>query len=184
MTGMRTVACLAFALIVGGVPAAAQQQPQEQTGRTMGQRGMMGPGMTRGSGTGQDWMMGPGMMHGPGMMQGYGMPGGMMGGPRQHIEGRLAFLKAELEITPQQETLWSAYAEAVRTSAESMQGMHDQMMSSGSNPVAMPERMQWHEKMLSARLEALKKLRAAALPLYDTLSAEQKQAADNLMWMM
>ena len=35
MTGMRTVACLAFALIVGGVPAAAQQQPQEQTGRTM-----------------------------------------------------------------------------------------------------------------------------------------------------
>lgn len=166
MTSLRTVAFLIFVLIVPGVPAAAQQQPQ--TGRMMG----------------QGWMMGSGMMHGPGMTHDSGMPGPMMGGPGQHIEGRLAFLKAELKITPQQEKLWSTYAEAVRASAEAMQGMHDQMMSSGSNPVAMPERMQWHEKMLSARLEALKKLRAVALPLYETLSAEQKQTADNLMWMM
>lgn len=62
--------------------------------------------------------------------------------------------------------------------------MHDQMMLSGNNPIAMPERMQWHEQMMSSRLEALKKLRSAAVPLYNSLSAEQKQIADNLLWTM
>jgi hypothetical protein len=187
MTSMKTVASLAFALIAPGLPAAAQQNPQEHTGRMMGQGGMMGPGMMHGPGMGQGGMMGSGMMHCPGMMQGSGMPGPMMGGPQQHIEGRLAFLKTELKITSQQEQVWSAYAEAARVSAKSMQGMHDQMiqmMSSSTNPIAMPERMQWHEQMMSSRLEALKKLRSAAVPLYNALSAEQKQIADNLLWMM
>lgn len=91
----RTIAFLASVLVALGLSAAAQQQPQDQTGR------MMGPGMVHGPGMGQGWMMGPSMMYGPGMMQGSGVLGPMMSGPRQHIEGRLAFLKTELKITPQ-----------------------------------------------------------------------------------
>jgi hypothetical protein len=113
------------------------------------------------------------------MMQGM-RSGMMMGGPGQHIEGRIAFLKTELGITPEQEEVWSAYADALRQAATSMQGMHDQMMSGGM-PSTMPERMQWHDQMMSSRLEALKALRAAAVPLYNALSPEQKQTADALM---
>jgi hypothetical protein len=41
--------------------------------------------------------------------------------------------------------------------------------------------MQWDEQMMSSRLEAMKTLRAAAVPLYSALGPEQKQTADALM---
>src|SRR5215813_7512334 len=37
-----------------------------------------------------------------------------MGGPLAHIKGRLAFMKAELEIADTQERLWEVFAEALR----------------------------------------------------------------------
>lgn len=168
MTHTGKVVLLATVLAGLALPASAQQQ-QGQTGRMMDQGSMMGPGMMHGPGMGHAGMMGMGTM---------------MGGPRQHIEGRLAFLKAELKITPQQEQVWSVYADSARASASSMQGMHDQMTSSGNKSSTLPERMQWHEQMMSSRLEGLKNLRLTAVPLYNALSPEQKQIADNLMWMM
>lgn len=169
---------LALAAVVAALalPAAAQQTEQGSATRMPGQgmmgQGMMGPGMQGGM------MMCPGMMDMP-MMQGM-RSGMMMGGPGQHIEGRIAFLKTELGITPEQEEVWSAYADALREAATSMQGMHDQMMSGGM-PATLPERLEWHDQMMSSRLEALKALRAAAVPLYNALSPEQKQTADALM---
>jgi hypothetical protein len=75
------------------------------------------------------YMMGPGMMGSNGMMGG-GMHMGMMGWGGQatqmctmmtgHVEGRLAYLKAELKITPAQETLWTPFADAVRANAQTM----------------------------------------------------------------
>ncbi len=77
----------------------------------------------------------------------------MMGEPGQHIDGRIAFLKAELKITPEQEKLWNAYAEAMRQESASMQAMHEQRMAGGM-PATLPERMQWHQHMMTSRLEA------------------------------
>jgi len=37
-----------------------------------------------------------------------------------HIEGRLAFLKTELKITPEQEALWNDYTAAVKGNAETI----------------------------------------------------------------
>jgi hypothetical protein len=72
--------------------------------------GMMGGGAMMG---GADMGRMMAMMHG-------GMMGrGMMGMPLRHVEGRLAFLKAELKITPAQEPLWSNVADSVRSSATS-----------------------------------------------------------------
>jgi hypothetical protein len=172
-----------------GVATEAQAQ-QGQQGQMMGHGSMMtgmvpcGPGMMMHDGSGT--MMQMPMMHGMGPMMGAGTMmamGPMMGGPGQHIEGRLAFLKTELAITPAQEQVWNAYAEALRASASSMQGMHDQMMS-GAMPATVPERMQWHSQMMSSRLGALNTLRAAAVPLYNALSPEQKQRANELMGSM
>src|SRR6476659_5033803 len=67
-----------------------------------------------------------------------GMPGGsagnipmmgmmqmMMGqnGMAGHVEGRIAFLKAELKITDAQQPLWNSVAEAIRSNTKDMAGM-------------------------------------------------------------
>jgi hypothetical protein len=69
------------------------------------------------------------MPHGAMMMS----PGGgmaMMGGPggmgmmwmADHIDGRIAFLKAELKITEAQMSPWNAFADALRANAEMCTG--------------------------------------------------------------
>lgn len=176
MTSLGRTVAFAAVLAALATPAPAQQTGQGSTTR-MPNQGMMGPGMREGMMMGPN-MMGPYMMDMP-MMQGM-RPGTMMGGPGQHIEGRIAFLKAELKITPEQEKVWKAYADALREAAKSMQGMHDQMMSGGM-PATLPERLERQEEMMTARLDALEKTKAAAVPLYNALSPEQKQAADALM---
>jgi hypothetical protein len=47
---------------------------------------------------------------------------GMMGmmGMADHVEGRIAYLKAELKITEAQMPQWNAFADALRSNAASM----------------------------------------------------------------
>jgi hypothetical protein len=116
----------------------------------------------------------PGMMGRDGMMMG---GGGMM---VEHVEGRIAFLKTELKITEAQTAQWERFADALRSTAGSMNGMHQQMMQAGM-PATLPARLDLQEKMLLAHLEALKGMRAALDPLYASLSDEQKKIADELM---
>lgn len=188
-------ALAAVALIGLVLPSAAQQGPMHDR---MGGTDMMGrslPGAMSGRGhmeeRGEDrgdnasgWTMGPGMMGpgmmGPGMMHGGTMMRGV--GPGRYIDGRIAFLEAELHITAAQRDRWKAFAEAMRDSAGSMQAMHDRMMG-GASPETLPERLKWREEAMAARLESLKKMREAAGPLYEALSAGQKKAADTLLGM-
>lgn len=60
-------------------------------------------------------MMGPGMMMGPGTMPMIGMMD-----PARHVEGRLAFLRAELKITEAQTPQWNAFTDALRANAKRM----------------------------------------------------------------
>lgn len=152
-------------------------------GMMMGQGGMMD--MRRmmemmGGGTGGMPMMGMMGARG-GMSMGMGgNPGGMPGMMFEHVEGRLAFLRTELGITEAQMPEWSAYAEAARQAAGTMRATHEKMSKSGM-PATWPERLDRHEALLSARLEALRQTRQAASDLYASLSQEQKETADSLM---
>jgi hypothetical protein len=111
----------------------------------------------------------------PMMMSQSGMP--MMA---KHIEGRLAFLKTELKITDAQLPLWNAFAQAMRDDASTMQAIPHPMM--GMNKAAtLPDKLAARETMLTARLEAVRKLKTAADPLYAALTAEQKKMADEIM---
>jgi hypothetical protein len=156
--GKRT-AVAAWALVfLGAGPAPAQQG-----------MGMMGPHAMMG--------MGPGMAGGSPLARSV-MPGpGMMG---QHLEGQIAFLRAELKVTPEQEKLFGALEQALRANAKAMTETHAQMMQSGL-PGVWPERLAWQEQMLAFHLEALRRLKAAAEPLYAALSEAQRQVADGLM---
>ena len=105
----------------------------------------------------------------------------MMGqnGMAGHVEGRIAFLKAELKITDAQQPLWNGVADAIRSNAKDMTGMPHGMAMGGS--AALPENLASQEKMLVAHLDAMRRLRTAFDPLYAALSADQKKTADGLM---
>jgi hypothetical protein len=165
------------ALIAGAVPLAAAQQGQPE-GQAQ-QRMMMGGNQMPMIGMmGQGGMMMP--MMGMMMSQGGMMP---MMGMTDHIEGRLAFLKTELKITDAQLPQWNTFADAARASATQMNTMMQQgsAMMQGGTPPGLPQRLELQEKHLAAHLETLRKMKAAMLPLYASLSDEQKRSADALI---
>ena len=169
-----------FSLVVAAAliaaPAFAQQPEHEQhhPGETPPAAGMQGPGMQGGAMSGAGGMPMMGMMR---MMMGQdGM--GMMAG---YVEGRLAFLKTELKITDAQLPLWNAVADAIRANAKSMGEMMSGGMMGSSQTATLPEKLALHEKMMTAHLEGLRRLKTAVDPLYAALSPEQKKTADELV---
>jgi LTXXQ motif family protein len=123
---------------------------------------------------------------------GSGMP--MMGGPGRmgimatadHVEGRIAFLKAELNITDAQMTQWNAFADALRENARRMRGMPAMMMQGGmmsqdGTSVSAPDRLDHMEKMLTTMLETIKATKTALAPLYAVFTEEQKKVADQII---
>ena len=130
-----------------------------------------------------------------------GSPGGMMGGdmsrmmgqmmqsrmaafamqPFRRIEGQLAFFRAELRITDAQAPQWNAFADVVRAQAERLRTATQAAMAGGPGPLPAPQQMERRITLLTAHLEAMRAVSAAAGPLYAALSEEQKRMADELM---
>ena len=129
--------------------------------------GMMGPG---------NWMP---MMGGPvhmGMMRMMGMA--------DHVEGRIAFLKAELKITEAQMPQWNAFADVLRENARRMSVLPTTMsgiFGQDNASVSAPDRLNRMEQMISIMLEAVKGTKAALAPLYAVFTEEQKKVADQLI---
>jgi hypothetical protein len=157
------------------VPALAQQH-EHQRGMQPG-AGMGGSAMPEGEAGGMPMM---GMMR---MMMGEEGMGGMrmMAAMTRHVEGRLAFLKTELKITDAQLPLWNKFADAVRDDAKTMGGMMQGGMMGAAQRASLPDRLAMREKMMTERLEVLRRFKAAVDPLYAALSDEQKKTADELL---
>jgi LTXXQ motif family protein len=111
--------------------------------------------------------------------------GGGMGMPFEHIEGRIAYLKAELGITEAQAAPWSAFADAMRADAAAMRAVHEGMAKGGMTkdamPEALPNRLAAQRKMMTERAAMLGRMEAAATPLYAVLSADQRRVMDQAM---
>lgn len=175
MPQRKTLASLATILALVMVPALAEEQHNPavaRPGAAASAPSMHGGMMPRTDGS----MPMMGMMR---MMMGQDGMGGMRM-MAEHVEGRLAFLKVELKITDAQLPLWDAFAKAMRDSATEMQGMQSGMIGM-NQATALPDKLAAREKMLTARLDAARKLKAVAQPLYAALSAEQKKTADEIM---
>lgn len=159
---------------------AAPTQVQAPESAEMGeQAGMAGRDMMAMM-SGGDMMPQGGMAGSRGMMM--PMNGMMRMSPGvQHLEGRLAFLKAELKITDAQIPQWNAFADEVRANARAMAQMHQKMMSRQAPPKSLPDRLAFEQKAMSAHLDALNKTTAALDELYAALSPEQKKIADQIM---
>jgi hypothetical protein len=169
------VVALAIAAAIVGRAAAQDQSTQQgvSPGSTWGPRGMMGSGF-----------MGPGMMGamGPWMMGATGSAEAMCGAMAGHIEGRLAYIKAELKVTDTQEPLWNAYAVAARDNANTMVARCATMMGKRGSQVSLPDRLDQNEQLMTAQLEAMRAMNKALKPLYAALSDGQRKTADQLFW--
>jgi LTXXQ motif family protein len=173
-------AALVIAAAMIGIARAQNQLAQQSApnpdgmmGYGFGSPGMMGPGM-----------MSPGMagMMGPNMMAGTSGPA-MCTAMAGHIDGRLAYLKAELKITEAQEQTWNTYAAAARDNTKTMLARCSTMMSrhSGST-VSLPDRLDQNEQLMAAHLDAMRAMNKALKPLYAVLGDDQKKTADQLFW--
>jgi hypothetical protein len=173
-------------------PAATQPAQPGQPGPGMGMMGggmMGGQGMMGGMPMMQGGMMGmmgggQGMMGGGqgmmGMMHGGGQ-GAMAMGPGRHVEGRLAFLRAEIGITAAQTPAWNAFADAVRKANKDMTAAMPMMQQPQDGKTDWPTALERREKAMTAHLEGVRAVRAAVGPLYAALSDAQKKTADELM---
>jgi Spy/CpxP family protein refolding chaperone len=123
-------------------------------------------------------MMGDMMGGGKGMKKGMGH--GMMMHSVPMMEGRLAYIKADLEITEAQMPAWDAYADAVRVRHTTMESMHADMMKAKESGSAL-ERMDARLKAMESMVDSLKALKPSTEALYAVLTDEQKKKADQLL---
>ncbi len=103
--------------------------------------------------------------------------------PYEHIDGQLAYIKAELKITPAQEAQWNVFANVFRDDKEKQahnchraQEQNRQMMAA-----SLPDSMNLKAQRLTEQLDSLRKLEAAVQLFYDSLSRDQKKVADEIM---
>ena len=154
----RISAAAAAMAICLATAAEAQGGPWGEGG--WGMWGTGGPGW----GMGMMWRRGP-WGRGPDYML-------------ERIEGRLAFLKAELKITEAQTAAWTQVADAIRTAAK----RHNERMKSvfSGEAKTLPDRIELQEQFMSVRVEEIKLIKAALKNLYGVLSDEQKKEADEM----
>ena len=98
-----------------------------------------------------------------------------------HIEGRIAFLKAELKITPAQEPQWDKVAEAMRQNETERHQGFEQARSNRSAPPNALQHLEFMAKFGALRAQEADRFLAAFRPLYESLSDTQKKTADDLL---
>lgn len=146
------------------------------------------------------WRRG-GMHHGMGQCRHHGGKHGRMHGkrhggrmwwgePLKHIDGRLAFIKAELKLTDAQNAAWDEFAGMLRTSVESRAAMHKQRMEDRNEmddddaKMSLPERLAKRQERAEMRMERIKTMREGFDKFYGVLDDKQKETADELVPMM
>jgi hypothetical protein len=97
-------------------------------------------------------------------------------------EARIAYVKAELKITPAQQAAFDRYAQVIRDNAAATQkAFQDMRGRRGQNQnMSAIERVEQRAKMAQVRDQQQQQYLAAFRPLYASLSADQKKVADDL----
>ncbi|MDE2230152.1 MAG: Spy/CpxP family protein refolding chaperone [Alphaproteobacteria bacterium] len=96
------------------------------------------------------------------------------------VPGRIAFLKAELKITPQQEPQWTKVAEAMRVNAHAIDAARSQFRGESKDAV---QALEARGRFAATMAQNNDRLLAAFRPLYQSLSPDQKKMADEILTM-
>jgi Spy/CpxP family protein refolding chaperone len=100
--------------------------------------------------------------------------------PGQFDEGRIAFWKAQLKITPAQEAQWQQVEAAMRDNAKALDQTNTTGRQNRGNMDAV-QRLELREQFAKVRAENDARLLTAFKPLYASLSPEQQQMANQLV---
>jgi periplasmic protein CpxP/Spy len=92
------------------------------------------------------------------------------------VEIRIAELHRALRIAPGQEALFNAYADVMRGNAQATYALF--LQRAHATDFRAPALLRWYAQLTAAHAEAVNKLIAPLDALYQSLSPEQKQAAD------
>lgn len=180
MTKLKLLATMSFVVLLT-LPVQAASHSQTQPDAHHNNQGLTTAEPVPSNQAQQDMMMN--MMSGMMKMM---MGGGQMGqggmdmqsmGMTEHVEGRIAFLKTELQITDKQAKQWDAFADALRKNAKGMMDADMPMMGADATP-GLVNRLDAQERMLSARLDGVKAMKATLAPLYEVLDDAQRKVAD------
>lgn len=158
-----------------GSGGQGQTGAMSSSGMPMMMCGMMGGGSNAGMSGQAGGMMN--MQGGSPMMQMMRARAGDI--PTDRIEGRIAYLHAELRITEAQMTAWKEVAAALRANAKRL--TETQPEQAQKSNASMLERADAQERVLAARLESIRALKSATAKLYPMLDDAQKKSADELM---
>src|SRR5581483_9163472 len=101
--------------------------------------------------------------------------------PTRPIEGRIAFLKAELKITDAQAPQFDKVAQAMRDNAKERAQAFQQFRTDRDTPKTALESLEMRARFEQMRSQEAERFLAAFRPLYQNLSDDQKKAADELL---
>jgi len=101
----------------------------------------------------------------------------------EHIDGQLAYLKAELKITDIQLPQWNIFAQAFRAEMQKKAQLCREAMDQARSGVTqnLLDSLKTTEDQMAKRLDSLRAMRAAVQPLYSILTNEQRKTADEIM---
>jgi periplasmic protein CpxP/Spy len=98
------------------------------------------------------------------------------GGAIAMVDARISELHKQLHITPAEEPRFTAYADVMRSNAQTMQTLFQQRAQSPDrSAIGM---LRWYAKLTAAHAEAVSKLVPPFEALYQSMSDEQKKVAD------
>jgi protein CpxP len=97
-------------------------------------------------------------------------------GPAERVEARISELHQKLHISPAQESQFKAFADVMRSNAQTMQGLFQQRAQ--STDMSAVARLRWYAQLTTAHGEAVTKLVPVFEALYQSMADAQKKDAD------
>lgn len=96
-----------------------------------------------------------------------------------HVEARIKELQGSLQISKDQEKLWSNLTVVMRENAKEMDALTKDMREN-TKPLNAIERIKLHNKITEARLGQQNKLIPVFEELYESMSDKQKKITDTI----
>jgi len=101
-------------------------------------------------------------------------------GRGETVEQRITTLHTALKITPVQESLWNAVAQAMRENAAAMDKIVAQARTTPPQNMTAVEDLQMYQKFAQAHIDGLKNLIVSFEKLYAAMPDAQKKITDDL----
>lgn len=95
------------------------------------------------------------------------------------VEQRIADMRETLHITPAQQSEWDRFAQVMRDNAKAMDATVKASASKAATMNAL-DNMHTYERITEQHAQGVRKLTTAFGTLYNSLSSEQKSAADEM----